>query len=75
MSTTASQFAAALPVKADDPYFRIQVLAEARARRNGHADPIQAGKDAVELRRSVVAKDHEPSAEMILTTVAGSFRR
>jgi hypothetical protein len=63
------------PRFSDDPLHRIQLQAEARARRNGHADPAQAGRDAVELRRSVVAKDHEPSVETILTVCCGAYTR
>ncbi len=56
----------------DDPYARISLQAEKRAVRNG-VDPVQAARAAVELRRSVVARDHEPNVESILTIVAGRY--
>ncbi len=75
MRTTPTEFAQALPRPSDDVYFRLQMQAEARAKRNGHPNPAQAGRDAVELRRTVVAQDHEPNPEYILTVTCGEYRR
>lgn len=72
--TTAPEFAAALPVRSDDPYHRIQVLAEARAVRNGR-DKEKAGRDAMALYKLTLALELDPNIEHILQTVAGEFQR
>ena len=60
----------------DDPMFRLQQQAENRARRNGHADPAKAGRDAMALRKLLVSGgENEPDSERILRTVAGEYRR
>lgn len=64
------------PRRSDDPFFRIQLLAEARARRNG-ADELaahRAGRKAMLLRRALLDLKLEPNNEDILRTVAGEFR-
>lgn len=75
--TTAPEFAAALPVKADDPYHRIQIHAEKRARRNGYDEDAahEAGRKAMALRKMMIALGIEPNPELILQTVAGDFLR
>lgn len=57
--------------RSDDPFHRIQVLAEKRATANGF-DPVKAGRAAMALLG--VLKD-EANSETILQVVAGPFRR
>ena len=61
----------------DDPFWRIQQLAEQRARRNGADEAAQhkAGRSAMILRRALLDLRLEPNAEHILETVAGKFRK
>ena len=54
----------------DDPFFRVQVMAEKRALRNGH-DPAEAGRQAIVLLRAMRLAEPEPSIESVLQAVAG----
>jgi len=56
------------PRASDDPYFRIAVTAETRARQNG-IDPAAAVRCAIELLRA--GNGHEQA----LTAACGEFKR
>lgn len=59
----------------DDPVWRLQQQAEARASRNGR-DPVKAGRDAMALRKLLIeGGDKEPSIERILQVTAGAYVR
>lgn len=60
------------PRRSDDPMFRIQQLAESRARRN-QREPILAGRAAMAMLK-LVGIDHA-NLEHILSTVAGEYCR
>jgi hypothetical protein len=65
------------PRRSDDPFHRIQLQAEDRARRNGADEPAaaRAGRKAMILRRAILDLKLEPDSELILRTVAGDYRR
>lgn len=65
------------PRRSDDPFWRIQQQAEARARNNGADEAAQhrAGRTAMILRRAILDLKLEPDAEHILRTVCGDHKR
>ena len=65
------------PRRSDDPFWRIQQQAEARARNNGADEAAQhkAGRKAMILRRAILDLKLEPDAEHILRTVCGEHKR
>ena len=65
------------PRRTDDPFHRLQVQAENRARRLGatEEEAAKAGRKAMILRRALLDLKLEPNAEHILSAVAGEWRR
>jgi len=65
------------PRRSDDPFHRIQMQAEKRAKSNGasDADAERCGRAAMALFKMLKESEQEPNTEHILSSVAGDFRR